>query len=386
MDRVVARVVRSGRLQATADAKEGLAGVELAIACVGTPSRSNGTVDLTHLEEAGRELGEHVARTEGFLSIVVRSTVPPGTVEDLVHPVVAKAAGGSTDRFGVAMCPEFLREGSGVADFRNPPFTVIGADDERVAPVVRRLFDGLPGQTIVTDLRTAESLKYACNAFHALKIGFANEMGRLLRSLGVDSREVMRIFVEDTHLNVSPAYLRPGFAFGGSCLPKDLRAVLSLARLNSVDLPVLGALAHTNDLVVRTVVNEVLASGSRTVALLGLSFKAETDDLRESPYVELAESLLGKGIDLKIHDPIVRRDLLLGSNRRFVEQRLPHLHRLLVDSASCALEDATAAIVAVSTAELRQAVLDAAPDHVFDLVGTLGPEIESMPGYTGVSW
>jgi GDP-mannose 6-dehydrogenase len=252
--------------------------------------------------------------------------------------------------------------------------------------VVRHLLDDVPAKSIVTDLRSAEALKYACNSFHALKIGFANEIGRLLRPLRVDSRAVMEIFVEDTRLNISPAYLQPGFAFGGSCLPKDLRAMLSLARVHDVDLPMLVGLMNTNDLAIRSMANEVLASGARRVALLGLSFKAETDDLRESPYVELAEVLLGKGVELAIYDPVVRPELLVGANRRFVDERLPHLRRLLADSALDALSGAAAVIVGVSTPEVRDAVSTVPPAHIFDLVGTLGPEIEALPGYVGGSW
>jgi GDP-mannose 6-dehydrogenase len=388
LDVIVRRAVREGRLRATDDAAAGLAGAEIAIVCVGTPSKPNGGVDLSHLERAAIELGEHIARSDDdYLAIVVRSTVPPGTVGEVFHSIVATVAGpAGAASFGVSMCPEFLREGSGVADFHNPPFTVIGCEDERVTEIVRLLFDDLAAKSIVTDLRSAEALKYACNAFHAVKIGFANEIGRLLRPLGVDSRQVMEIFVEDTRLNISPSYLQPGFAFGGSCLPKDLRAMLSLARANDVDLPMLTGLMTSNELTVKSIVNEVLGTGARRVALLGLSFKAETDDLRESPYVELAEALLGKGRELAIYDPVVRPEMLVGANRRFVDERLPHLRRLLADSAADALSGAMGVIVGVSTPEVREAIIIDPPAHILDLVGSLGPEIESLPGYVGGSW
>jgi GDP-mannose 6-dehydrogenase len=389
LDVIVRRAVRQGCLRATDDVAAGLRGAEIAIVCVGTPSKAGGGVDLRHLERAAIDLGEHLAHREedDYLAIVVRSTVPPGTVSEMFGPLVAAVAGpAAAESFGVAMCPEFLREGSGVTDFHNPPFTVIGSDDERATEVVGLLFDDLPAKRIVTDLRSAEALKYACNSFHAVKIGFANEIGRLLRSLDVDSRVVMEIFVEDTRLNVSAAYLQPGFAFGGSCLPKDLRAVLSLARAHDVDLPMLTGLLRTNELTIKSVVDEVLETGARQIALFGLSFKAETDDLRESPYVELAESLLGKGIDLTIYDPVVRPELLVGANRRFVDERLPHLRRLLADSAADALRGVSAAIVGVSTPEIRDLIADQPPVHIFDLVGTLGPEVESLPGYVGGSW
>jgi GDP-mannose 6-dehydrogenase len=387
LDVIVRRAVREGRLRATDDVVAGLAGVEIAIVCVGTPSKPNGGVDLRHLERAAIELGEHVARGDGYLAIVVRSTIPPGTVSEMFQPLVATVAGpAAAGSFGVSMCPEFLREGSGVADFHNPPFTVVGSDDERATEVVRQLFDDLAAKFIVTDLCSAEALKYACNAFHAVKIGFANEIGRLMRPLGVDSRAVMEIFVEDTRLNISSSYLQPGFAFGGSCLPKDLRAMLSLARANDVDLPMLTGLMVSNELTVKSIVNEVLGTGARRVALLGLSFKPETDDLRESPYVELAEVLLGKGLDLAIYDPVVRPELLVGANRRFVEERLPHLRRLLADSAADALSGAVGVVVGVSTPEVRDAITGNPPAHILDLVGTLGPEIEALPGYVGGSW
>jgi GDP-mannose 6-dehydrogenase len=389
LDVIVRRVVHQGTLRATSDVVTGLQGAQVAIVCVGTPSRPNGRVDVQQVERAAVELGEHIARSDGVghLTIVVRSTVPPGTVEDVFLPRVAAVAGPAAgESFAVCMCPEFLREGSGVADFHNPPFTVIGSTDDRATEAVRGLFEDLPAKCIVTDVRSAEALKYACNSFHALKIGFANELGRLLRTLDVDSRTVMELFVEDTRLNIAPAYLQPGFAFGGSCLPKDLRAVLSLARANDVDLPMLSGLLSTNELTIRSLVNEVLATGARRIALFGLSFKAETDDLRESPYVELAETLIGKGIDLTIYDPVVRPELLVGANRRFVNERLPHLQRLLADSAAEALLGAAGVVVGVSTPEVRDALTTDPPAHVFDLVGTLGADIEALPGYRGGSW
>jgi GDP-mannose 6-dehydrogenase len=389
LDVIVRRVVRQGRLRATNDVELGLHDAQIAIVCVGTPSKPNGGVDLTHLERAAVELGEHLSERagDGYLAILVRSTVPPGTVDDVFSPRVAAVAGAdAVGSFGVSMCPEFLREGSGVADFYDPPFTVIGSADGRVTEIARAIFDDLPAKSIVTDIRSAEALKYACNSFHAMKIGFANEIGRLLRTLNVDSRTVMQIFVEDTRLNISPAYLQPGFAFGGSCLPKDLRALLSMARANDVDLPMLSGLLSTNELSIKSTVNEILASGARQVALLGLSFKAETDDLRESPYVELAEVLIGKGIELAIYDPVVRPELLVGANRRFIDERLPHVGRLLADSAAEAVRGVTGVIICISTPEIREAVLGAPPRHIFDLVGTLGSEIESLPGYVGTSW
>ena len=231
------------------------------------------------------------------------------------------------------MCPEFLREGSGVADFFNPPFVVLGTADQRVTDLLTEMFSFLNREIRLVDVRSAEALKYACNAFHATKISFANEMARIFRVFGVDSREVMRVFSEDTVLNISPAYLMPGFAFGGSCLPKDLRALLDMARVNALDVPLLAGTLHTNELVIRDAVDRLIASPYRTVAMLGLSFKMNTDDLRESPNVELAERLIGKGFDVRIYDPIINPERLMGSNLRYIESRLPHLRRLLVRDA-----------------------------------------------------
>ena len=246
------------------------------------------------------------------------------------------------------MCPEFLREGSGVADFFDPPFVVVGSADHRVADLLTEMLSFLDRDIRRVDVRSAEALKYACNAFHATKVSFANEMARIFRVFGIDSREVMEVFCEDRVLNVSPAYLRPGFAYGGSCLPKDLRALLHMARTNAIDVPLLAGTARTNELVVADFVDRLIAGPARTVALLGLSFKSDTDDLRESPNVELAERLIGKGFEVRIYDPIVNPERLMGSNLRYVESRLPHLRRLLVSTPREALRGSDTAVVATA--------------------------------------
>jgi GDP-mannose 6-dehydrogenase len=233
---------------------------------------------------------------------------------------------------------------------------------------------------------TAESLKYACNAFHATKVSFANELARIFRGYGVDSREVMEIFCEDTKLNIAPTYLRPGFAYGGSCLPKDLRSLQHMARVNGVDTPLLSGTALTNELVVRDIVERVIETGLRRVALLGLSFKSDTDDLRESPNVELAERLIGKGFEVRIYDPIINPDRLVGANRRHVEARLPHLSRLLACTPQEALDGADVVLVATAADDATEALVAAAPAHVIDLTGRLGEQVEQLPGYSGVGW
>ena len=319
-------------------------------------------------------------------SVVIRSTVPPGTVDDVVLPALTDGLAGTEIAVGAAMCPEFLREGSGIADFHTSPFVVVGTSDPRVAETVTSLFGFLDQPVRVVNVRTAEALKYACNAFHATKVSFTNELSRLFRLLGVDSREVMSLFCEDQILNISPAYLRPGFAFGGSCLPKDLRSLLHLARTEGADMPLLAGTLATNDLVISEVVDRVAACDARTVALLGLSFKMNTDDLRESPKVELAERLIGKGFDVRIYDPVVHPARLTGANRRYVESKLPHLERLLTHEPGEALREAGIAIVSSSDPSVLEALLMTPPRHLIDLTGRLGSEVEALPGYEGLGW
>lgn len=387
IDDVVANARAQGWLTATTSSPEALAGADVALLCVGTPSKLNGSTDLGFIERAATEIGEYLRHADHHLVVVVRSTVPPGTVEGLVAPAVARASGKCAGvDFTVAMCPEFLREGSSVKDFFEPPFTVIGAHDERAVKVLNDLFSFIPAEINVVSVRTAEALKYACNAFHAVKVSFANEIGRLYASLDIDSREVMELFVKDTRLNVSKAYLRPGFAFGGSCLPKDLRSLLYMARTNSVDVPLLTGTMATNDLIIRNLVKELAALGTRRVGLLGISFKPQTDDLRESPYVELAEALVGKGFDLKVYDPIVRPEKLFGANLAYVQRHLPHLQKLLVDRPSEAMVDTDVVLVASPHADVRAALAAEPPALLFDLVGSLGEDVESNPGYRGISW
>jgi GDP-mannose 6-dehydrogenase len=344
-------------------------------------------VNLEHVERVSAEIGRELARAGKFTAVVYRSTVPPGTVDGQLRPVLERQSSLRADQdFGVAMAPEFLREGSGVADFFEPPFIVAGVRDERTLGIVTELFAGLERPTHALTIEQAESLKYACNAFHALKITFANEVGRLLGAVGVDAREVMRVFCEDGTLNISTAYLRPGFAFGGSCLPKDMRALMHVARVHDVDAPVLTGILRSNESHLRLAVRRVLDAGAREVALLGLSFKPETDDLRESPYVELAETLVGKGVRLRIYDPIVNPERLIGANRRYIESHLPHLQEVLVSTPDAALNGVRVAVVGTSDADTVRALVAARPEHVLDVHGQLGTDAEALPGYEGIAW
>jgi GDP-mannose 6-dehydrogenase len=390
LNALVARAVSDGTLHATTSCADALRGADVSLVCVGTPSTAHGASDLSYLrhsvgEIAGALRASHRPASRHH-SVVIRSTVPPGTVEDMVLPALTAGLAGTDIAIGAGMCPEFLREGSGIADFYASPLVVLGTADPGVAETVTRLLAFLDRPVRVVDVRVAEALKYACNAFHATKVSFANDIARLLRLLGVDSREVMSLFCEDSVLNISPSYLRPGFAFGGSCLPKDLRSLLQLARISGVDLPLLTGTLATNELVINEAVDRVLACDARTVALLGLSFKMNTDDLRESPNVELAERLIGKGYRVRIYDSVVNPDRLVGANRRHVESKLPHLERLLAHEPGQALRGADTAIVSSSDQAILDALLGHPPRHLIDLSGRLGSEVESLPGYEGLSW
>lgn len=389
VEALIASAVASRLLSATTDTKRAIAGADISLLCVGTPSGAQGETDLTYVERSVADIRSAMdvvaPPPSGHHSVVVRSTVPPGTVATVVAPQFAdNLPEGWT--VGTGMMPEFLREGSGVDDFFDPPFVVLGTGDEQTVDTVRDLFGFLEQQVRVVGVGTAEGLKYACNAFHAAKISFANEMGRVLRPLGVDAREVMTVFREDRKLNISGAYLRPGFAYGGSCLPKDLRSLQHLARQGGLDLPLLAGAVQTNELVIRDVIDRVIASRARRVALLGLSFKSNTDDLRESPHVELAERLIGKGFDLLVYDPIINPDRLVGSNRLQVQAKLPHLDRLLVCRPEEVLADAEVAIVAHADQQVRDALLSIRPPRIIDLQGDLGSAVEQLPGYEGIAW
>jgi GDP-mannose 6-dehydrogenase len=390
INELITTAVEQGNLSATTDALVALDRADVSLLCVGTPSMHQGGTDLSYLRRAlddiRRALEVATPPASGFHAVVVRSTVPPGTGDDVVRTTFASMAPDAGWAVGTAMCPEFLREGSGVSDFFNPPFLVLGTADQRVTDLVTEMFSFLSREIRLVDVRSAEALKYACNAFHATKVSFGNEMARIFRVLGVDSREVMRVFSEDKVLNISPAYLMPGFAFGGSCLPKDLRALLDMARVNALDVPLLAGTLQSNELVIADVVDRIIASPYRTIAILGLSFKMNTDDLRESPNVELAERLIGKGFDVRIYDPIVNPERLMGSNLRYIESRLPHLRRVLYATPREALEGSEAALVATSDRSAIDELRAAPPSWILDLHGRLGAEIERLPGYEGIGW
>ena len=385
---LVAEVVRSGALRATGDVREAVMGSEVSLVCVGTPSEPNGALSTTYLERVAEQIGAAIAERGGWHTVVFRSTMLPGTCLNLLVPILEKGVGGTAGvDFGVAVNPEFLREGTSVRDFFDPPKTVIGELDPASGAVVAELYEGLPGEVFRVPIPTAEAIKYADNAFHGLKIGFANELGAVLQALGVDSHQVMDVFLADRKLNISPAYLRPGFAFGGSCLPKDLRGLVHAAQRADVSVPILAHVLSSNSEHLQRAVELVERTGKRRVGLFGLSFKPGTDDLRESPLVELAERLFGKGYDLRIYDSNVNLSRLLGANREFIETRLPHLAQLLTDSIDEVLEHAEVCVVGTRDPDVLAALPPGEGPMLIDLIHL--PDAEARrtePGYTGLAW
>lgn len=374
---------RSGRLTATDNAREAVVQTDMSFVCIQTPSSPNGSLDLKFVVRVAEEIGDSVRLKDAFHVVVFRSTMLPGTMDRTVIPVLAKHSGKAPGKgFGVAFHPEFLREGSAVVDFRRPPRTVIGTDDSRTSDAVASLYTKVDAPLVVTDLRTAELVKYADNAFHALKVAFSNEIGALSRQAGVNSHEAMRIFCLDNKLNLSPAYLRPGFAFGGSCLPKDLRALTYLAKSLDVQVPVLDATLLSNAAHKRRALDLVMEQGKRPIGVLGLSFKAGTDDLRESPTVELVEQLIGKGYDVKVYDPDVTLSRLTGANKAYIDRELPHIASLLLTDLEAFLERSNILVTTKKTDEYERALKRLRPGQtVVDLVRIYGEGLGTGGGY-----
>jgi GDP-mannose 6-dehydrogenase len=365
LDELIGRLVREGRLRATGDAAEAVAATDLALVCVGTPGRPNGSLDVEALERVSQAIGAALVHRADPFTVVIRSTVLPGTIEGVVMP--ALLAGGAL-RFGsslrVAVNPEFMREGTSIVDFSHPPLTLVGCDDPATGAVLRELYQGVSAPFVQTSVRTAEMVKYVANAFHALKVCFANEIGDISAALGVDGQEVMRLFALDRKLSLSEAYLRPGFAFGGSCLPKDVRALLYRARTADVMPPVLSSILPSNEAQVHRGVEAVLATRRRRVGVAGLSFKEGTDDLRESPMVSLTEALIGKGCDVRILDRNVALARLVGANRRYIEEQIPHIAALMCDDAAALLGHAEVLVIGNTGADAAEVLAGAGPQHV----------------------
>lgn len=386
---LTAEVVASGMLTVTTDARSAVMDSDVSLVCVGTPSTAAGELSTAFLEQVTSEIGAALAAAERWHVVVYRSTMLPGTCEGLLIPRLEELSGKRAGvDFGVCVNPEFLREGTSVKDFFDPPKTVVGACDSRTANTVTELYGSLPGSSYQVPIQIAEMSKYVDNSFHALKVCFANEIGAICSSLSLDSYAVMDIFLSDTKLNLGSAYLRPGFAFGGSCLPKDVRALTHIARRNMVDVPVLANLLHSNERHLQRALNLILEDGRRKVGVFGLAFKAGTDDLRESPMVELVERLIGKGFDVRVFDSNVALSRLVGANRAYIGERLPHIGQLLVDDIDAVLDHGDVLIVGSRAPEVLDALTRARTDQlVVDLVRL--PDASQMRGrddYRGIAW
>ena len=386
MNELIHDVVKSGKLRATTDSMEAVKASDISLVCVGTPSKPNGSLDLSHVARVCEEIGAALATKDTHHTIVIRSTMLPGSIETVAQPALEKTSRKKAGKeFGVCVNPEFLREGTSVKDFYAPPFTLIGADDEETAKIVGNLYTNIDAPIFTTSIKTAEMVKYVCNCFHALKVSFANEIGNICKALELDSHEVMKVFCADTKLNLSPYYLKPGFAFGSSCLPKDLRAVSYKAKELDVDVPLLSAITVTNKLQVEKALDMVLSAGNKQVGVLGFSFKAGTDDLRESPMVTLIETLLGKGLDLVIYDRDVSLARLFGSNKAYIEEEIPHIAKLMRGSIDEVLDAANTIVIGNRSEEFRQIESRLRPDQtVIDLVRLF--DRTSGDGYQGICW
>lgn len=380
LQELIQNVVQQGRLRATGDIDQAIAATDLALICVGTPSRANGQISTDAIVRVSEQIGRALSGQAREFTVVVRSTVLPGTVERLVVPALRRT-GARAAHVHVASNPEFMREGSSLHDFVHPPFTLIGADTPEPIVALRALYDGIVQAPVIeTSIRSAEMVKYVSNAFHAVKVAFANEVGDVCEALDVDAAEVTRIFLADRKLNASAAYLTPGFAFGGSCLPKDLRALVHAARAADLPAPLLQSILPSNDAQVRRAVDAVLATRKKRVGLIGLAFKPGSDDLRESPFVALAEALIGKGCVLRVLDRDLSLARLRGANRRFIEQEIPHLAALLCEDVRDLVADIDVLVIGHAGPDATLAIATAAADvTILDLTrgaAARAPQVE----------
>jgi GDP-mannose 6-dehydrogenase len=389
MSELVADARRAGLLRATTDATDAVLNSEVSFVCVGTPSLKNGKLDLSHIESVAREIGAAIRQKESPHVFVLRSTVLAGTTETIVLPILEKESGKKCGQdFTVCYNPEFMREGSAVADFLNPPYTILGASDSAHLAPLLELYKQTPGTLYETTIPVAEMVKYFSNCYHAVKVGFANEMGTMCKHLGVDAQAVTKIFTSDSKLNISPAYLSPGFAFGGSCLPKDLRAITYKAKELDLKLPLLESLMPSNAEHVDRAVEMVLSTGKKKIAQLGLSFKAGTDDLRESPQVQLIKRLMGEGLEVKVWDEDVSLGRLAGSNRQYIEEVIPHIGSVLSADIEAVLRTAEVVILGNKSASKDRLAKHLRSDQiVIDLVHLdKAKRPERAKNYEGICW
>jgi GDP-mannose 6-dehydrogenase len=388
LDELLATAVSGGQLRATTDTAAAVAETDVSLVCVGTPSRKNGSLELMYLQRVCEEIGAALKRKDAYHVVVVRSTVLPGTTHEVVIPALERESGKTYgDGFGVSVNPEFLREGTALKDFRKPPLTLVGHNHSADASGTIALYQAIDAPLVSTSIRVAEMMKYTSNTWHALKVCFANEIGNVCKKLGIDSHDVMDIFCRDEKLNLSAYYLKPGFAFGGSCLPKDVRALQYRAKELDVELPMISQILPSNKLQIEQAFTQVMDTGKKKVGLLGFSFKAGTDDLRESPMVILAEALLGKGVSLKIYDKNVSLAKLVGANKDYIERQIPHLSSLLCGTIDEVVVGSEVIVVGNQSAEFVDALSQTRPDQiVIDLVRL--PICGSLlkADYRGICW
>ncbi|MEO5898381.1 MAG: UDP-glucose/GDP-mannose dehydrogenase family protein [Vicinamibacterales bacterium] len=389
LDELIRDNAANGRLRATTNTKEAVDATDLSLICVGTPSRRNGSLDLTYLERVCEQIGDALKDKASYHVVVVRSTVLPGTTHGIVIPALERTSGKKYGTgFGVTVNPEFLREGTAIKDFRQPPMTLVGHNFQSDAQPTEALYTKVEAEMVTTSIRTAEMIKYASNTWHALKVCFSNEVGNLCKRLDIDSHEVMDIFCRDEKLNLSSYYMKPGFAFGGSCLPKDVRAMQYRAKEVDLDMPVIQSILSSNELQIKHAVDMVVETGKKKIGLLGFSFKAGTDDLRESPIVILAEALLGKGYSLRIYDRNVSLARLVGANKEYINTQIPHLSSLLSESLDEVVASSEVIVVGNGSSEFAGALRNTRPDQtIIDLFRVKGITRKEIPGdYSGICW
>ncbi len=384
---LTAEAVSSGKFSASLGAEKAIADSEMALVSVGTPTANDGTPDLSYVDQVMEQIGTACQSRDDNYTVVIRSTVTPGATIHRFGPILEKAAGKKLGQgIDIAFNPEFLREGKSVMDFRNPPFTIIGASTPGAINALKELYDGIESEVIVTDAGVAESIKIISNAWHGLKVSFANEVGRILDKADIDARAAMEVFVKDTILNISPAYMRPGFAFGGSCLPKDLRAMVYMAERSATSAPIMRAALQSNQDHITSAVEQLLEIGRKPVAMFGLAFKPGTDDLRESPYVLLAERLIGKGFKITFVDPFVDSSNLMGKNKAFIEREIPHFVDMMERDPKAAIENSEIIIFGHGSHEDKTLIAEMAKGKtIIDLSGERVLE-ESDAQYHGVCW
>lgn len=388
LDELIKKQIESGTLCATTDGQKAVLQSDLSLICVGTPSASNGSLNTGYVEKVCAEIGAALAKKSDYHVVVIRSTVLPTTVQNKLIPILEESSGlRAGEDFGVCMNPEFLREGSAIKDYYRPSYIVIGSIDKKSAEIMEKVYVAVDSPVIHTTLQTAEMVKYASNAFHAVKVSFANEIGNLSKAFGIDGREVMGILVQDHQLNISPTYLRPGFAFGGSCLPKDLRAILYAAKDQDIEVPMLGATLESNEQQIQRGVELIQKTGRHKIGVLGLSFKAGTDDIRESPVVSMVETLIGKGYEVRIYDDVVKPEMLHGANRAFYERRLSHIAAIICPSIEEVMQEAEVLVVTNGSPTFQDLPHKLLPHQtLIDLAGVIKKNGTLRGNYEGICW